>query len=81
MKWSKSCILVAGTACNQNPSFQINDTKLYVPAVTLSNQEDIKLLIQLESGFKRTVNWNKSLAKTTNQTQNRYLHFLFDPTF
>ena len=39
LKWSKSCILVTGTAANQNPSFQINDTKLYVPAVTISTQE------------------------------------------
>ena len=64
MKWSKNCILVAGTEANQNPSFQINDTKLYVPVVTLSTQENIKLLKQLESGFKRTSHWNKYLAKT-----------------
>ena len=35
--------------------FKINDTKLYVPVVTLSTQESIKLLKQLESGFKRTI--------------------------
>ena len=64
------CIIVAGTANNQNSSFQINDTKLYVPVVTLSTQENIKLLKQLESGFKRTINWNKNLIKTTNQAQN-----------
>ena len=56
LKWSKSCILEAGTAANQNPRFQINDTKLYVPVVTLSTQENIKLLEKLESGFKRTIN-------------------------
>ena len=61
------CIIVAGTANNQNSSFQINDTKLYVPVVTLSTQENIKLLKQLESGFKRTINWNKDLAETTKQ--------------
>ena len=69
LKWSKNCILVAGTAANQNPRFQINDTKLYVPVVTLSTQENIKLLKQLESSFKRTINWNKYLGKTTNQAQ------------
>ena len=52
MKWSKDCILVAGTAANENPEFEILDTKLYVPVVTLSTQDDIKLLKQLESGFK-----------------------------
>ena len=81
MKWSRNCIIVAGNANNQNPSFQITDTKLYVPVVTLSTQENIKLFKQLESGFKRTINWNKYLAKTTNQAQNRYLDFLIDPSF
>ena len=44
LKWSNKCILVADTTNNQNPSFQINDTKFYVPVVTLSTQENIKLL-------------------------------------
>ena len=48
VKWSKNCILVAGTAANQNPRSQRNDTKLYIPVVTLSTQENIKLLKQLE---------------------------------
>ena len=66
LKWSKICILVAGTPANENPRFKINDTEPYVPIVTLSTQENIKLLKQLESGFKRTINWNKYLPKTTN---------------
>ena len=64
LKWSKNCILVAA---NQNPEFKITDTKLYVPVVTLSTQDNIKLLKKLESGFKRTINWNKYLPKKTNQ--------------
>ena len=70
--WSKTCILLAGTAANQNPYFEIADTKLYVPVVTLSTQDNKKLLKQLESCFKRIINWNKDLPKTTNQAQNRY---------
>ena len=62
-------------------SFQITDTKLYVTVVTLSTQENIKFLKQLESGFKRIVNWNKYLPKTTNQAQNRYLDYPIDPSF
>ena len=81
LQWSKNCTVVACTAANQNPTFQITDTKLYVPVVTLSTQENIKLLKQLQSGFKRTINWNKYVAKTTNQAQNRYLYFLTDPSF
>ena len=81
LEWSRNCFIVAGTANNQKPIFQINDTKLYVPVVTLSNQENIKLLKKLESGFKRTISWNKYLAKTTNQERNRYLVCLIDPSF
>ena len=43
-KWSKDCVLVAGTAANQNPNFKITDTKLYVPVVILSIQDNVKLL-------------------------------------
>ena len=80
-KWSKDCILVDGTAANQNPEFIVTDTKLYVLVVTLSTQDNVKLLKQLESGFKITINWNEYLPKTTNQTQNRYLDFLIDASF
>ena len=81
LKWSKYCILVADTAANQNPEFKLIHTKLYVPVVTLSTQENIKILKQLEYGFKRTINWNKYLPKTTNQAQKRYLDFLIDLSF
>ena len=43
-KWSKDCVLIAGTAANQNSNFKITDTKLYVPVVTLSFQDNVKLL-------------------------------------
>ena len=46
LKWSKTGLLVAGTTANQNPTFQINDTKLYVPVVTLLTQENKKILKQ-----------------------------------
>ena len=81
LTWSTNCIIVAGAANNQNPNYQTNDTKLYVPVVTFSTEKNIKLLKQLESDFKRTINWNKYLAKTTNKTRNRYLDYLIDPCF
>ena len=56
---SKNCFLMAGTLENQNPTFAITGTKRYVPVVTLTTQDNVKLLKQLESGFKRTINWNK----------------------
>ena len=80
LKWPKNCILAASTAANQNPGFHINDAK-DVLAVTLPAQENIKLLKQLESGFKRIIHWNKYLHKTSNQAQNRYLDFLIVTSF
>ena len=77
-QWSRKCIIVAGTANNQKPTLQINGTKLYVPVVT---QENINLLKQLESGFKRTINWNKYEGKTTNEAQKIYLDYLIVPIF
>ena len=47
----------------------------------LLTQENIKLLKKLESDFKRTINSNKYLSKTTNQGQDRYSDFLIYPSF
>ena len=70
---SKKSILAAGTVANQVPKFKRIGTKLNVPVVTLSTQENIKLLKQLESGLERTNNWNKYHSKKSIQAQNRYL--------
>ena len=61
--------------------FQITDTKLYVLIVTLSKENDIKLLEQLKTGFKRTIKWNKYRSQMTIQPQNNNLSYLIDPTF
>ena len=70
----KTSIRVADAAANQALKFRITDSKIYVPVVTLSTQKSIKLLKQLESGFKRTVNWNKYHFKKSSQAKNRYLN-------
>ena len=64
LTWSKNCVL-ADTAVNAgvNPAttassgatFQITETKLCVSVVTLSKENDRKLLEQLRTGFKRTI--------------------------
>ena len=59
----------------------ITDTKLFVPDVTLSKGNNIKLLEQLKSGFKRTIKWNKYRSQMTIQSQNNNLNYLIDPTF
>ena len=61
--------------------FQITDTKLYVPVVTLSKENEIKLLEQLKSGFKRTKKWNKYRLQMTIQPKNYNLNYLIDSTF
>ena len=46
LTWSKNCVLADMTVANNPPTgleFQIKDTKLYVPVVTLSKENDIKL--------------------------------------
>ena len=65
----------------ENAIFQITDTKLYVPVVTLSKENDIKILEQLKSGFKRTIKWNKYRSQMTIQPQNNNINYLIDPTF
>ena len=70
------CILAAGIAANQVPEFKITDTKLYFPVVNLLPQDNVKLLKQLEFGFKKAISWNKYQSKKTNQVENKY--FLFD---
>ena len=57
---------------NQSASFSINDTKLYVPVVTLSTQDNTKLLEQLKSVFKRTINWNKYQSRILTERKNQY---------
>ena len=72
------------TVANNPPTgleFQITDTKLYVPVVTLSKENDIKLLEKLKSGFKRTIKWNKYRSQMTIQNNNNNLNYLIDPTF
>ena len=65
----------------ENPIFEITDTKLYVPTVTLSKEDNIKLLEQLKSGFKKTIKWNKYRSQMTIQPKNNNLNYLIDPTF
>ena len=55
---SRDCVIIYTNVDCQNPTFTITETNLYVPIVTLSTQDNAKLLPQLKSGFKRTINWN-----------------------
>ena len=56
LTWSLTFAITNSTGVGR---FALTDTKLYVPVVNLSTQDDAKLLQHLKSGFKRTINWNK----------------------
>ena len=57
------CVIIYTDVVDQAPTFAITETNLYVPVVTLSTQDNAKLLPQLKSGLKRTISWNKYLPK------------------
>ena len=78
MTWSSSCVITNSVGAG---TFAITDTKLYVPVVTLSTQENDKLIQQLKSGFKRTVNWKKYLSKPELLAQNPNLNHLVEASF
>ena len=54
--WSSTCVITTSTGAER---FTITDTSFYVSVVTLSTQDNAKLLEHLKSGFKRTINYNK----------------------
>ena len=68
LTWSKNCVISSAAG---EIKFKIADTKLYIPVVTLSTQDNAKLLQQLKSGFRRTINWNKYQSDPETYAQNR----------
>ena len=72
MTWSPNLIIVSTDVANQGATFSITDTKLYVPAVTLSTQDNVKLSDQFGSDFKSTINWNKSQSKVSIERQKQH---------
>ena len=58
----------------------VTSTKLYVPVVTLSNNDNIKYLENVKQGFKRTISQNKYRSETTTQPRINNLDYLIDPT-
>ena len=91
LKWDKNCIItsleqrdIGGGNRDNAPTgatVAINDCKLYIPAVTLSKDDETKLLTNLKSGFKREIIWNKYRSQMTTEVVNNNLNILIDPTF
>ena len=93
LKWNKNCVMTsleqrqvdagppAVNGTTTGATLAINDCKLYVPAVTLSKDDKVKLLSNLKSGFKREIIWNKYRSQMTTEVINNNLNILIDPTF
>ena len=63
LNWSENCVICEA---DRVTTFPMTSVKLYIPVVTLSTQDNAKLLQQLKSRFKRTINWNKYQSKASN---------------
>ena len=81
LDWSANCVIIYTDDNNQIPTFAITETNLYVSVVTLSTQDNSKLLPQLKNGFKRAVTWNIYLIKPELLPQNGNLNHLIEPSF
>ena len=91
LKWNKNCVITSqkigvnldggNTAVPTNATLAINDGKLYIPVVTLSKDDEIKLLINLKSGFTIEIEWNKYRSQMTTEAINNNLNILIDTTF
>ena len=94
LTWSQNCVLTSRTYREANPhadpavaeinkptnaTFKVKGATLYVPVVTLSAQDDNKLLEQLKIGCKRTIRWNKYKSEMSNQNKTDNLNYLADP--
>ena len=91
LKWNKTCVITSqqigvnldggNTVAPTGATLAINDCKLYIPVVTLSKDDAIKLLTNLKSGFTREIEWNKYRSQMTTEAVNNNLNILVDPTF
>ena len=94
LKWNKNCVItslerrqvdagppVVRDNAPTGATLSITDCKLYVPVVTLSKDDEIKLLTNLKSGFTREIIWNKYRSQMSTEAVNNNLNILVDPTF
>ena len=93
LKWNKNCVTTslrqrqvdagppAVNGTTTSATLAINDCKLYAPRVTLSKDDEIKLLTNLKSGFTREIIWNKYRSQMTTEAIYNNLNILIDSTF
>ena len=80
LTWKKECVLSTGAG---EALFIINDTKLYVPVVTLSKEDNKDFIDQQKKGFQRSIYWNEYKAKEINEDvdANMFKYINLDPSF
>ena len=71
---SANCVTVSFNVPNEGLKFSKINTKFYVPVVTLSTQDNTKLLRPLKYGFKRKINWNEYQSKPQSLRRNQHLN-------
>ena len=80
LTWKKECVL-----SNQGGDavFSINDTKMYVPVVTLSKEDNKDFIEQQNKSFQRSIYWNEYKTKelTENADANVFKYINLDPSF
>ena len=80
LTWKKECVLSTGDG---DAVFIINDTKLYVPDVTLSKEDNKDFIEQENKKFQRSIYWNeyKTKEKNKNADANVFRYINLDPSF
>ena len=81
LDWSADCVIIYTDVDNEVPTLTTTETNLYAPVVTLSTEDNSKLLPQLKNAFKRTITWNKYLEKPESLAQNANLNHLIESRF
>ena len=80
LTWKKECVLSnqAGAAV-----FIINGTKMYVPVVTLSKEDNKDFIEQQNKGFQRSIYWNEYKTKEINENAdaNVFKYINLNPSF
>ena len=80
LTWKKECVLSTGA---DDAAFITNDTKLYVPVVTLSKEDNKDYIEQQYKGFQRSIYWNEYKTKEINEDAdaNVFKYINLDPSF
>ena len=80
LTWKKKCVLSTDSG---DAGFIINDTKMYVPVVTLSKEDNKDFIEQRNKGFQRSIYWNeyKTKGETKDADVNNFKYISLDPSF